>query len=175
MSMSSRLSVAFTLLAVACDTDDLLERPEGDRFAVSIEGEPLCAPGDEGMFVAGRWDESGAHSLEADELTYACMSGVIAKCVAWGYAPWQVGPEVHQTCTRLARADYCGDGNPWTLEGTRIDVYDVLGVQEPVHDGELVSPSCFATLPTCTSLTAATELGAMLANDSTHTTIPACE
>ncbi|MBK6923027.1 MAG: hypothetical protein IPH07_36910 [Deltaproteobacteria bacterium] len=181
----------------------LLERPEGDRFAVSIDGSPLCAEGDEGVFVEGRWDERGAPHFDAAELTYACKSGVIAKCVAWGYAPWEVGAELHQSCTRLARADYCGDGKPWTLEGTRIDVYDTLGVQQPVHDpemsfeaawgprgalcvaearwlvedddGERVRPSCFATLPNCTSLTAATELGAMLANDSAHTPIPACE
>ena len=62
------------------------------------------------------------------------MDGVIAKCVDWGYAPWALGADVHQSCTRLARADYCGDGRPWTLDGTTIDAYDVLGVQARLGD-----------------------------------------
>jgi ferredoxin len=32
----------------------------------------------------------------------------------------------HQACTRMARADYCGDGVPWTVPGTAIDIYDHL-------------------------------------------------
>jgi hypothetical protein len=35
----------------------------------------------------------------------------------------------HQACTRLIRADYCGDGTPWTVNGRRINVYDHLGIQ----------------------------------------------
>lgn len=30
----------------------------------------------------------------------------------------------HQACTRMVRADYCGDGRPMTTDGTQIDVYD---------------------------------------------------
>ncbi len=30
----------------------------------------------------------------------------------------------HQSCTRMVRADYCGDGVSWTANGTEIDVYD---------------------------------------------------
>jgi hypothetical protein len=173
-----------------------------ERISIVAGGTPVCADGMQGMFVPGGWDDTGAHSLVADELTYACMDGVIAKCVGWGYAPWQVGAELHQTCTRLARADYCGDGRPWTMDGTMIDVYDVLGVQNPVHDpelsfeaawgedgaicvnetryditgadGETVLPGCFATLPRCASLAEATELGAVIANDSAHAPIDAC-
>ena len=175
----------------------------GERFAVIVEGTSVCAPGDEGMFVAGHWDDDGAHAIDGDELTYACMDGVIAKCVDWGYAPWALGADVHQSCTRLARADYCGDGRPWTLDGTTIDAYDVLGVQARLGDpsfgfeaawgehgaicvnetryvvqdqsGDVIRPDCFAELPTCESLEAATALGAVLANDSAHISIAACE
>ena len=111
--------------------------------------------------------------------------------------------DVHQSCTRLARADYCGDGRPWTLDGTTIDAYDVLGVQARLGDpsfgfeaawgehgaicvnetryvvqdqsGDVIRPDCFAELPTCESLEAATALGAVLANDSAHISIAACE
>jgi hypothetical protein len=37
----------------------------------------------------------------------------------------------HQACIRALRADYCGDGNSWTLDGRRIDLYDGIGVQSP--------------------------------------------
>src|SRR5207302_1954997 len=30
---------------------------------------------------------------------------------------------------RMIRADYCGDGTSWTVNGRRINVYDGLGVQ----------------------------------------------
>jgi hypothetical protein len=32
----------------------------------------------------------------------------------------------HQACTRMARADYCGDGRPHTVTGTPIDIFDRL-------------------------------------------------
>lgn len=174
-----------------------------ERIALALEGSLLCEDGDEGMFVPGRWDDSGAFVEEPGVLTYSCMSGVIAKCVTWGYAPWEVGSELHQTCTRLARADYCGDGVSWTLQGTTIDVYDVLGVEEPVAapelsfeaawgpdgaicvsaprylplltDGTVAEPGCFAALPRCESLDEARALGAMIADDSAHTPLPACD
>ena len=35
----------------------------------------------------------------------------------------------YQTCVRLARADYCGDGVGHTRNGTPIDVFDRFGIQ----------------------------------------------
>ena len=32
----------------------------------------------------------------------------------------------HQACTRMIRADYCGDGKAWTVEGTVPDIFDYL-------------------------------------------------
>jgi hypothetical protein len=174
----------------------------GELVALEADGVPVCNGDDAGMFVAGAWDDSGRHGVVGDELTYTCTDGVIYKCIDWGYAPWSLGTEVHQSCTRLARADYCGDGRPWTLDGTTIDVYDALGVQQRLGnpdfsfeaawgeggavcvnatrydvedaDGETILPDCFAELPRCESLAQATTLGAVLANDSAHTPIDAC-
>jgi hypothetical protein len=174
----------------------------GELVALEADGVPVCNGDDAGMFVAGAWDDSGRHGVVDDELTYTCTDGVIYKCIDWGYAPWSLGTEVHQSCTRLARADYCGDGRPWTLDGTTIDVYDALGVQQRLGnpdfsfeaawgeggavcvnatrydvedaDGETILPDCFAELPRCESLAQATTLGAVLANDSAHTPIDAC-
>jgi hypothetical protein len=131
------------------------------------------------------------------------MDGVIAKCVNWGYAPWLTDDDMHAGCTRLARADYCGDGTPWTLDGTLINVFDRLGIQPEgtggnmtfeaawgpsgavcvartrydIHNakGKALLPACFATLPRCGSLDEAAPQGAMLANRSMAMPIDACK
>ena len=33
----------------------------------------------------------------------------------------------YNACIRLLRADYCGDGRPFTRDGTLVDIYDHLG------------------------------------------------
>ncbi|HEX8375443.1 MAG TPA: ADYC domain-containing protein, partial [Geminicoccaceae bacterium] len=54
-----------------------------------------------------------------------------------GYAPWDdrhgagTGAALFQTCTRMYRADYCGDGIGWTRNGMTIDTYDIHGIQRP--------------------------------------------
>ncbi|MCY1017009.1 ADYC domain-containing protein [Pyxidicoccus sp. MSG2] len=65
--------------------------------------------------------------------TLGCESGVIAKCYRWGYKPWLDGssslPKVtqaHHACTRMARADYCGNGISHTQNGTPIRPWDSL-------------------------------------------------
>ncbi|HWN71607.1 MAG TPA: ADYC domain-containing protein, partial [Haliangium sp.] len=89
-----------------------------------------------GLFVDGRWHDDG--SREDGGYTFSCLDGVIAKCVrGWGYKPWKtltsdehgevsLAP-LHQMCTRAARADYCGDGNAHTRDGTEVDIVDGYG------------------------------------------------
>ena len=36
----------------------------------------------------------------------------------------------HQACVRLIRADFCGDGTPYTVNGQRVNVYDGIGIQQ---------------------------------------------
>lgn len=84
--------------------------------------------------LQGAWDLETGDALGGDQVTLACRGSVLAKCVEWGYEPWR-SPEMadlHQACTRMARADYCGDGTPHTVDGTKIDVYDAYGVQQKV-------------------------------------------
>jgi hypothetical protein len=75
------------------------------------------------------------------ELT--CTSGVIAKCIRWGYRFWEERPggpplrALHQACTRMARADYGGDGQPTTRDGMLIDLYDRFGIQTPGRDASM--------------------------------------
>lgn len=81
--------------------------------------------------LAGTWDPQSGDHIAGDVVTLACRGDVLAKCVEWGYEPWVSSEhaDLHQACTRMARADYCGDGTPMTVEGTTIDVYDSLGIQ----------------------------------------------
>ncbi|WNG28590.1 hypothetical protein F0U62_34745 [Cystobacter fuscus] len=81
------------------------------------------------LAVPGVWDARGARQEVAGKFTFACEAGAIAKCVEWGYKPWAEKDgkslaDIHQACTRMARADYCGDGNNHTRDGNPIDVYD---------------------------------------------------
>jgi hypothetical protein len=101
-------------------------------------GENLCEPdpakGQWAIPVYGSWDATGAHIPSTTQFMFACTSGVVAKCLRWGYRPWKtVGgrslADHHQACTRMARADYCGDGTTNTENGTLIDLYDNLGIQ----------------------------------------------
>ncbi|HEU4760163.1 MAG TPA: ADYC domain-containing protein, partial [Dehalococcoidia bacterium] len=116
-------------------------------FAWSASGELLAEPGfftfacvphqDNGIFRGG---------------------GAIAKCIDWGYPPWadpaaslsrppevtidnslhsyasQVAVRFHQTCVRMATADYCGEGYSNTITDTPIGIADVGNVLPP-HPG----------------------------------------
>jgi hypothetical protein len=100
------------------------------------------------LALEGRWDESagtatgGDHINDPNVFTFACKNAVTAKCVGMGYAPWRSITEcngaecqtismrdMHQACTRMMRADYCGDGTPQTQNGTLINVWDNFGIQ----------------------------------------------
>ncbi len=87
------------------------------------------------LAVGGVWDASGAHQDAPGKLTFACENGAITKCIIWGYKPWerrdgQSLAGFHQACTRLARADYCGNGRSHTRQDTIVDIYDRLGLLE---------------------------------------------
>jgi hypothetical protein len=176
--------------------------PDLAYYALEYQGQSLCQDGAKGLFVAGIWDGSGARrqgavagGLDLD-VTFSCPAGVIAKCVRWGYRPWAQGPALHEACTRMARADYCGDGVPHTRDGTLIDMFDGAGVQSRagvdgftfeagwgpggavcVHEpryrdsdgqGRALLPSCWAAKPRCEWWDEAAQLGALVANDSAH-------
>jgi len=88
------------------------------------------------LAVRGVWDATGARQEVPGRFTFACESGAIAKCIHWGYKPWASRggkslSDLHQACTRMARADYCGDGRSHTHEDTIIDMYDQYGLITP--------------------------------------------
>lgn len=103
--------------------------------------QPACPPDLDGRRVAvplaAIWDETGARIESSTLFTLGCTTGVIAKCYRWGYRPWVTGygdlTAMHWTCTRLARADYCGDGTTHTHDGTLINVWDNLPAPGPIQ------------------------------------------
>jgi hypothetical protein len=94
--------------------------------------------------LAAIWDERGDRSVSSTLFTFGCTTGVIAKCYRWGYRPWITGygdmVAMHWTCTRLARADYCGNGMPNTHDGTKINVWDTLPFPGPIQRHGLLPP-----------------------------------
>lgn len=107
----------------------------------------LCLPDLKGVSRAiplkGFWDDSGSYNDSPSIMTFACTAGVIAKCVRWGYKPWKTKNGIslkpyHQTCTRMTRADYCGNGKGHTRDGTTINVFDLINIQERTPDTGMV-------------------------------------
>ena len=106
----------------------------------------LCQPDRNGIAKAiplsGQWDKTGNH-LDNGQITFACTNGVLAKCLRLGYKPWQQVNgqslrDYHQACTRMLRADYCGNGIAHTQDGTPIDVYDRLNLQQATPNSGMV-------------------------------------
>jgi hypothetical protein len=103
--------------------------------------EPLCHPDKDGrrlgMPLAGRSDPAGILvSNEPDIFELFCTAEPQGKCLRLGYAPWRQAPDGRSmrdwfnACVRMMRGDYCGDGRPFTRDGTLIDIYDRIGVQK---------------------------------------------
>lgn len=113
------------------------------RMLPDGEWEDACHDGGgnpvKAILLKGDWvPPEYARSTEtgADEATtWACRGAALAKCVEWGYHPEGTVSSTllsdhHQACTRMVRADYCGDGEHHTENGTIIDVDDSLGINE---------------------------------------------
>jgi len=97
--------------------------PDGRRQAFPLAGR---APGDGTIRPA----EQGAFEI-------TCTGGAQGKCVRFGYRPWETaadgtsGFDLYNTCVRMVRADYAGDGKGTTRDGQPIDPYDRFGIQRP--------------------------------------------
>jgi hypothetical protein len=117
------------------------------QYSANLWGEdigwgPACTDGNgyptQSFLLNDVWDPKSGKKLSprpSGALTVACRGAALAKCVEFGYAPWKVKDGVsmadfHQACTRMVRADYCGDGQPHTVNGTKIHVLDPIGVQK---------------------------------------------
>jgi hypothetical protein len=103
--------------------------------------QPACRADLDGRSVAiplaATWNPHGDRVASSALFTFGCTTGVIAKCYRWGYRPWVTGygdlAAMHWACTRLARADYCGDGVSHTHDGTWINLWDNLPPPGPIQ------------------------------------------
>jgi hypothetical protein len=104
-------------------------------------GNPFCQPSADGLregyAIAGRAAADGTiHPAEPGAFELTCTSGAQGKCLRFGYLPWAAGPDGisnadrFNACIHMIRADYCGDGTPTTTDGTLIDVFDEVGIQQ---------------------------------------------
>lgn len=107
-------------------------------LCADANGAPVAA-----VPIANYWNEkTGDRIDDPNVITFACISGALGKCVRLGYRPWATVNNCttrsctpvllnnhHQACTRMIRADYCGNGKSYTLNGTPIEVYDGLNPQ----------------------------------------------
>lgn len=107
---------------------------------------PACPAADgsalDAIPVSGTWNYQegvfggGAHLEDPSLFTFACEGAAIAKCIHFGYRPWAMTADGrsladhHQACTRMVRADFCGDGTSHTQDGNWVNLYDALGVQQ---------------------------------------------
>jgi hypothetical protein len=111
------------------------------QISVSADGtfRPLCmtADGDPSFAVTvpGTWNVAqgvpggGAYHPTTSQFTVACRGSAIAKCVELGYKPWTGHVREVASCVRALRADFCGDGTPYTVNGTLVNIFDAEGLQ----------------------------------------------
>ncbi|WP_205525807.1 ADYC domain-containing protein [Pyxidicoccus trucidator] len=117
-------------------------------FLDTVDGlwKPACPAADGSALnaipVMGRWNYQqgvaggGARIDDPTVFTFACEDAAIAKCVRFGYRPWETAADGrsladhHQACTRMVRADFCGDGTSHTVDGNWVNLYDAVGVQQ---------------------------------------------
>jgi hypothetical protein len=143
--MSGILSDGHTL-PMRIEWAELLPGPSDDIWAYGVSyaqadggWSALCGTG-AAIALTGTWNLAvgeaggGAWTPSSSAFTFGCRGAALAKCVELGYSPWATVSSTplrdhHQACTRMMRADYCGDGTAWTKSGTLINLYDNLGIQ----------------------------------------------
>ncbi len=88
-----------------------------------------------GFPLAGAFTPDGRYVAMPGRILITCTGGAEGKCVRFGYKPWRTLPDgtllqpYYQACVRLVRADYGGDGEGHTRDGTPIDLFDRIGIQ----------------------------------------------
>ncbi|HEY8143669.1 MAG TPA: ADYC domain-containing protein, partial [Kofleriaceae bacterium] len=101
-----------------------------DTAGAEVEAYPLNGVWNLAEGVSG----GGARSTPAGKFTFACRAAALGKCVDFGYVPWRSvsGTSLlgyHDACVRAVRADWCGDGRSWTVNGNLINIFDRKQVQ----------------------------------------------
>ena len=100
----------------------------------------LCEPGPDGRRQAfpintSMRPDGSTEVTAAEQFELVCSAGARAKCVRFGYRPWEAAEtDAYAACTRMVRADYCGDSVGTTRNGMSIDLYDDRRIQVADND-----------------------------------------
>jgi hypothetical protein len=89
-------------------------------------------PGDIAFPIPGYWETNGTYLAnpprKTAEFSFACVKRDVARCLRRGYL---ANAESHsdqkilfEACTRMMRADYCGDGTTYTEDGSAVTSWD---------------------------------------------------
>ena len=137
--LEAQLSNGMTIPMRIDDIDPLDSDPELLAYEVSVSDgaggwSSLCGYEEDGsarraLPVEGTWNTTTGAWVDTGLVSFACRKASIAKCIEFGYRPWEGFGDHHKACVRMLRADYCGDGTPHTVNGTPINLYDNAGVQ----------------------------------------------
>jgi hypothetical protein len=108
----------------------------GVSFQNDVGWQPLCGDASiTALAVMGTWNTSfgtiggGSYTPSSTQFTFACRGKTIAKCVELGYK-LPVYQAQLESCVRLLRGDYCGDGTSYTVSGHIVNLYDSVQVQQ---------------------------------------------
>ena len=132
--------------------DNLTPPGTWKSFCITETGQP-----DQSLMISNRWDMVTGNRIDQPTfISFACRDYALAKCARMGYRPWAKATSCsgsgskrtctdialtdhHQSCTRMMRADYCGNGKSYTVNGTLIDIYDYLNppLQVPETDWDI--------------------------------------
>lgn len=92
-------------------------------------------PNDVAFPVPGYWDAKGNYNRDKSLFSFACLQRDVAKCLRHGYIDDanEHGDQekLFEACTRMMRADYCGDGNSYTKDGTIVSIWDNRDIPRP--------------------------------------------
>ena len=139
-TLQAQLTDGATLM-LRIDATAMLPAPNADlrsytiTYQTSAGWKSLCANANEALMFPGTWNLGTVrHQWDSNMFSLACRGSTFAKCAELGYKADNLLDTYHQACTRALRADYCGDGQSHTINGTEINIYDKLGVQTDTLD-----------------------------------------
>jgi hypothetical protein len=134
-----------------CEKEDY--RPAPDERNRSCNDAQLSSLNGKAIALPGYFDKDGKYHEavgNTNVFTLACITGVAAKCIHWGYPLWkndyevssknsktQIDNTLHDlnpyyfACVGAARARYCKNTNmAFTCDTSAIDMYDRIGLQQ---------------------------------------------
>lgn len=103
-------------------------------------------PDDVAFPIPGYWSRTDRRYVPntrtvSPEFSFACVKRDVAKCLRQGYSAYASDGRdkkiLFEACTRMMRADYCGDGHSFTKDGSEVRLYDKKYVKKADVDKQI--------------------------------------